>query len=512
MNRKERRASAASQTQLPSAFVELFNTALKLQQLGHLAEAEALYRKAMTMNSKVALLYSNLGVVVYTLGRVEESIPIYKKAIALDPNLSLAHNNLGVSLSHLNRLDEALASFSRTIQLVPDDPEPINNYGDCLVKLSRFAEGAAALEKSLQLRPNYVEAMTNLGTAQWGLGRLDDAVAFFRKALALQPDVAMTHKNLGIVLLLRGEYAEGWREYDWRWVADKIVPRDYAFPEWRGENLGAKKLLVWAEQGVGDEILHAGMMPDMMARGHEIVWEVDPRLQTLLQRSFPSIDVRPRGTPPFKAPEGVDIGAHVAAGSIGNYVRNDLSQFPRDRKSYLKADAERTAAYRAQLNLAPGEKLIGLSWLSKNAAFGKSKSTSLLDWEKVLRTPGVRFVNLQYGDTAYELKQVQKKLGVTIAEIPGLDLKDDLDGFAALTAACDLVTSVSNSTVHFAGALGIPVWILIASGVGKFWYWGYNTDKVLWYPTATLIRQGADQDWGPTLDDLAQRVAAFAVA
>ncbi|MBL8629014.1 MAG: tetratricopeptide repeat protein [Rhodospirillaceae bacterium] len=512
MNRKQRRATAASSTQYPPGFVEIFNTALQLQQTGQLIEAEAMYRRAMAMHSKVALLYSNLGVVVYSLGRVAESVPLYKKAIALDPTLSLALNNLGVSLSGLNRLDEALSMFARAMAIVPDDPEPLNNYGDCLVKLSRFAEGAKALERAIEMKPNYVEAMTNLGTSYWGQGRLDDAVAQFRRALALQPDVAMTHKNLGIVQLLRGEFAEGWREYDWRWVADKIVPRDYAFPEWHGEALGNKKLLVWAEQGVGDEILHASMMDDLVARGNKVVWEVDPRLKTLLQRSFPDVSVEAREAPPFKAPPGHDIGGHVAGGSIGRYVRYDVSQFPRDRQSYLKADPDRVAAYRAQINAAPGEKIIGLSWLSKNAAFGKSKSTTLMQWEKVLRTPGARFVNLQYGDTVSELKQVERKLGVKIVTIDGLDLKDDLDGFAALTAACDLITTVSNSTAHFAGALGIPVWILIAAGVGKFWYWGHNTEKVLWYPSATLIRQEKIDEWTPTIDILAERVAHFAAS
>lgn len=508
MNRKQRRASVATQQPSP-AFIEIFNNALALQRAGHLEKAEELYRTAMKMNPNIALLYSNLGVIVYAMGRAEESIPLYKKAIALDPKLSLAHNNLGVAYSTLNRLDEALAAFSRTIALVPDDPEPINNYGDCLVKLSRFAEGAAALQKALSYKPNYVEALTNLGTASWGLGKLDEGVAYFRRAIELQPDVAMAHKNLGIVLLLRGEYVEGWREYDWRWTADKIPLREYHVPVWRGEALGDKKLLIWAEQGVGDEILHAGMMADMAARVPKVMWEVDERLLTLMQRSFPNIQVVPRRVPAVLETVGLDIGAHVAAGSIGQYVRYEASQFPTDRRSYLVADQARSAALRAQLNLAPGEKLVGISWLSKNASFGKSKSTTLADWAPILQTPGVKFVDLQYGDTAGERKKFESKYGVKIAHIDDLDLKDDLDGMAALTAACDLVVTVSNSTAHVAGALGIPVWILIAAGVGKFWYWGYNVEKVPWYPTATLIRQDDNQDWGPTLKVVTDRLAAF---
>jgi len=495
---------------MTTAFVDTFNRGLQLQQMGQLEEAEALYRKALTMNKDVALLYSNLGVTVYSLGRLAESIPLYKKAIALDPKLSLAHNNLGVTLSAMGRLEEALESFSKTIALVPDDPEPINNYGDVLVKMSRFAEGEQALLKALQLRPNYVEAFTNLGTASWGLGRLDDAVACFRKAIALQPDVAMAHKNLGIVMLLTNNFAEGWREYEWRNLADKIRPREYPMPVWKGQPLPpGKKLLVWAEQGVGDEILHAGMIDDLSARGFELIYEVDPRLVGLMARSFPQAKVIARRFPHDPETLGADVGAHISAASMGRYLRLKLEDFPAQRPSYLAPDRQKAADLRARLNLAPGEKLVGISWVSTNLSFGHSKSISLAQWEPILRTPGFRFVDLQYGDTATERAAVEQKLGVKVEHLDGLDLRDDLDGFTALTAACDLVITVSNSTAHFAGALGVPVWIFISAGIGKFWYWGINAPTVPWYPSARLIRQGAAQDWTPLLAQAAQQLAAL---
>jgi Flp pilus assembly protein TadD len=508
MNRKERRAGESPR--MTTAFVDQFNTALQLQQMGQLEEAEAGYRKAMRMNPNVALLYSNLGVCVYNLGRLEESIPIYKKAIALDPKLSMAHNNLGVTLSAMSRLDEALDAFTKTIALVPDDPEPINNFGDVLVKMSRFAEGAAALQKALQLRPHYVEAYTNMGTAMWGLGRLNDALTCFRNAIKLQPDVAMAHKNLGIMLLLTNNFAEGWKEYEWRNVADKIRSREYPMPRWQGQPLPTGKLLIWAEQGVGDEILHAGMISDLtQGRGLDVIYEVDPRMVTLMQRSFPETKVVARRFPHDPVTMGPDVAAHESAASMGRILRLKLEDFHPDRQSYLVADQARSQAYKAKLGLQPGEKLVGISWVSANVSFGKSKSIALKDWEPILRTPGVRFVDLQYGDTAAEREAVEKALGVKIHHVDDLDLRDDLDGFAALTAACDLVITVSNSTAHFAGALGIPVWIFISAGVGKFWYWGVNAETVPWYPTARLVRQGLDQDWAPCLQTMSDRLATF---
>ncbi len=507
MNRKERRAGESPR--MTTVFVETFNRALALQQAGQLDEAEALYRKAMTMNPNVALLYSNLGVVVYTQGRLEESIPLYKKAIKLDPTLSYALNNLGVSLSALNRLDEALDAFSKTVALVPDDPEPINNYGDVLVKMSRFAEGEQALLRSLALRPNYVEAYTNLGTASWGLGRLDDAEACFRRAIALQPDVAMAHKNLGIILLLTNRFAEGWREYEWRSVADKIRPRSYPMPPWNGQSLQTGKLLVWAEQGVGDEILQAGMISDLTARGLNVIYEVDPRMVKLMQRSFPAVKVVARVFPHAPETTGPDVAAHTSAASMSQFLRLRVEDFIKDRKSYLVPDHARSEELRKQIGVASGEKLVGISWVSANLSFGKSKSIGLSDWDPILKVPGIRFVDLQYGDTAETRAAVKKKLGHTITHIDGLDLRDDLDGFAALTAACDLVITVSNSTAHFAGALGVPVWVFISAGVGKFWYWGIDSPTVPWYPSATLIRQSVVQEWSPSIQHAAEKLAAW---
>jgi hypothetical protein len=280
---------------------------------------------------------------------------------------------------------------------------------------------------------------------------------------------------------------------------------------WSGIDIRPGALLVWSEQGVGDEILHASMIADMarIERFSRLVWECDARLVSLFQRSNPNVEVVPRTVPPQDAIFAPDIAAHIPSGSIGNFVRRDMSHFPK-HGGYLKPDPLRQAAFRQRLNLAPGEKLVGMSWLSKNLAFGSSKSTTLAQWAPILRTPGCKFIDLQYGDTAEERAALTRDFGITLEHIDGLDLKDDMEGLAALTAACDLVTTVSNTTAHMAGAVGVPVWTLIASGIGKFWYWGFDGPDTVWYPSATLIRQPADEGWEGSLDIIAERLRVFA--
>lgn len=249
------------------------------------------------------------------------------------------------------------------------------------------------------------------------------------------------------------------------------------------------------------------MMRDVKARGVNVLWEADPRLIPLFKRSSPDTEFFSRVIPPILN-FSPDVVAQVPVASLGQYLRPSAAHFPRG--SYLTADTARGKAYREQLGLAPGEKLVGMSWLSKNVAFGANKSTTLSDWAEIFGIPGLKFVNLQYGDTRAERDKLKKKFGVELLTIDDLDLREDLDGVAALTAACDLVVTVSNTTAHIAGALGVQTWVMVPVGVGKFWYWGFNTDVTPWYPTASIIRQEVQMDWNPTLQRVADRLRTFA--
>lgn len=507
-NRSQRRAEGA--VKLPpavQAFVDVFNQGLQAQQSGNLPLAEEFYLKALKMNPNDSMLLNNYGVCVYEQGRAEEAVEIHRKAVKLDPTKPMAYNNLGVELNALERHVEAIEAFKKAVEIAPFNPKAINNYGDSLVKLGRFDEGLAMLQKSLEQEPEYVDAHSNLGMALWGLARFDEAIMSFRRALSYKIDHAQVRKNLGLVLLLAGDWSHAWTEYEWRWIADKLPSRS-AKPRWVGEDLKGKTIFVWSEQGVGDEILHTSMAEDLLARGCKVVWETDTRLVPLLQRSYPDIKVVSRHYPPLPETATDDIVLQSPSASLGTFLRHDISQFPKERGGYLKADTRRAKILKSYLDIAPGEKLVGVSWVSKNRTIGANKTINLEDWADILRTPGVKFVDLQYGKTQEERDALSQKLGLTVQHIDGLDLTRDLDGLASLIAACDLVVTVSNTTAHLAGALGVPTWVLLPAKLGKFWYWGHDTETSLWYSSATIIRQSVKDthDWGPTLRATAERL------
>ncbi|MGE3332030.1 MAG: tetratricopeptide repeat protein [Rhodospirillaceae bacterium] len=511
-NRAERRAETANK--MPAAvqeFVNTFNAGLEAQRAGNLTLAEACYRKAEEMNPNDAMLLNNLGVCLYEQKKTAEAIEVHKKAIKLDPSRPMAYNNLGVELNSMERHEEALAAFKKAVEIQPINPKAINNYGDSLTKLGRFDEGLAMLDRSIAQEPDYVDAHSNRGMALWGLARFDEAIQSFRRALSFKIDHASVRKNLGLVSLLMQEFATAWEDYEWRWLADNLFQRSKK-TRWCGEDVRGKTMLVWSEQGVGDEILHMSMAEDLLKRGCNVVWECDYRLVPLLQRSYPMMKVVPRvGVQPPR-PETMtdDITVQSPSASLGRFLRNDIAKFPKNRSRYLLVNPAKSKFFRASMNLAPGEKLVGISWISKNQTIGSNKTINLADWIDIFRTPGIKFVDLQYGNTAAERAEFEKRFGITLHHIEGLDLKEDIDGLASLIGACDLVISVSNTTAHIAGAVGVETWVLLPAKLGKFWYWGYEGERSLWYDSPRIIRQSHNDahDWGPTLRTTAERLRA----
>ncbi len=231
----------------------------------------------------------------------------------------------------------------------------------------------------------------------------------------------------------------------------------------------------------------------------DVILESEPRLVPLLARSFPQITVIARSDPP--APQAARAATQIAAGSLGQYLRAEAAAFPR-RDHYLRADTARAREFRARLLGADKTSLIGISWVSKNRAFGARKTCALKEMEPLWQAAGAdtRFVDLQYGDTAAE----RAAAGLDLAHLPDLDLTHDIDGLAALIAACDMVITVSNTTAHLAGALGVPTCVLIAKGSGRLWYWGPSPSP--WYPQATLFKQSEVGPWDEVIAHVCARL------
>ena len=460
------------------------------------------------------IILNNLGNILTEAERAAEAEVHLRRAVALAPDMAELHYNLGNALNAQGKDEEAVAAYVTAIALRSSFLKPRINLGVILQKLGKFDDALRAYEGAVAADPSSAEAVSGTGVVLQALGRDDEALQCFQNALKLKPDLAEAHRNAALALLMAGDFAAGWEAYEWRWRCDGTAGgwRDFPYPQWQGESgegTGKAAVLVWGEQGVGDKVLYAGMIPDLIASGHGVVMETDARLVTLFERSFPGVKAVVKRNPADAATSRTDIGWHSPLASLGRWLRPDAASFPK-RESYLIADKARAAGYRALLSERgkPGP-IVGISWVSRSPKIGRHKTLDLDQWAPILRLPGVQFVDLQYGDTAAERAAVEADLGVAITHIPDLDLREDIDGVAALAAACDLVISVSNSTVHLAASLGRPTWVLVPASAGNLWYWMRGCDRSPWYPSATIFRQAELGNWRDVLADIESRLKAF---
>lgn len=411
------------------------------------------------------------------------------QAIAVQPDLAEAHNNRGLVLLKLKRFDEALQSFDRAIALRPAYVAAHANRGGVLRELGRTDDALRSLYRSLELDGERADSYNIRGSILQDLNRHQEALVDYQRAQALRPGFAEAAWNESVCRLVLGDLEGGWPKYENRWQTDQLLGRiELSQPLWDGRPVNGK-LLLWGEEGVGDQMLHLSMLDDARRMTERIVVAVSARLIPLVKRSFAELPVIS-----LQAANRQPAARQLPMGSLAGFVRRRWEDFPRDRRSFLKADAARAAALRERLQ-AGSDLVVGLSWISKAPKLGPAKSLSLRDLLPVLDVKGARFVDLQYGDTSDERRDLRMETGIEVQHVDEIDAFADLDGLAALIEACDLVISISNTTVHLAGALGKETWVMVPYGCARHWYWHEGRSDSPWYPALQLFRQKALWEW-----------------
>ncbi|MGA8834893.1 MAG: tetratricopeptide repeat protein, partial [Candidatus Sulfotelmatobacter sp.] len=307
------------------------NLGTVFQSQGRLEEAAASYERAVILRPDLAEAHYNLGNVLYEQDRWEDAAACYQHALVLLPGLAEAHYNLGNALQAQDKFVEAVACYERALALQPEKYEARHNLGNALQALGKLEDAMACYEQVLNVQPGYARAHYSAGCLLHALGNLDDALVQYRLARALQPDLAQAGFSESLAQLLQGEFAAGWQNFEWRWqTKDHDTPmRAYPQPLWAGEKLASGRLLIWREQGVGDEIMFAGLIPDVIRTGNRCVLDCDARLKPLFTRSFPGIEVvsgNLAGQAPENDPE-LEIAAHLPSGSLPGLFRASNAAF-----------------------------------------------------------------------------------------------------------------------------------------------------------------------------------------
>lgn len=491
--------------------------------MGRLDEAVTAYRKVLSIRSGFAEGHYNLGSVLARRGELEAAVVSYQQAIALRPDYAEAYSNLGSLFRDMwrmgsllidtCRMDEAISCFRKAIEIDPEFAAAHSNLGTVLKDVWRLEEAVASYQTALAIDPEYAEAMSNLGNALKELDDLTGAIECYRKSIALDPNSMDPHRNLGLALLLSGDFENGWASYARRWeTKDHPTPPPFFDKTlWRGEPLieqvGSestvpKKILFWMEMGIGDEIMFASMIPDLVATGAEVVVECAPRLTTLFERSFPGVPFVARGTSFSDRWDGEGLDYQIPAGDIGQYLRQSIDRFS-NNQPFIIPDHNKQDSVRAEYTKRwPGKRLVGISWRSGDKTAGVKRSIALDQWLPILAAPGCQFINLQYGDVAGELVEFADQTGHEIYFDANVDPILDMDTFTAQVAALDLVISIDNSTVHVAGAVGVPTWVMLPKV--PEWRWLTEGNESLWYSSVHLYRQPKRDDWQSVIEQVGQ--------
>ena len=421
-------------------------------------------------------------------GAYEEALKVCKKIESKNINNAVYYNVLGIVYRRLGLLDEAFLSSERAIQLDKGLLAAKMNIANIKLQKNDIGSAIDLLEQILSEEPSYEEARANLALAYKSTGKIEKSLNIYKNLKFVRSGSQKARFNYGTTLITIGNFSEGWKDYEYRW---KVTPQNKVIwpiqdkPVWAGEK--GKRVALWREQGIGDEIIFLSLVTEVKEMCETLSVYVDPRLQSLCKRAMPEIDFR--GDKDVF--ERVKCDYHLPIQSVGELIRNDISDFDRTVTGYFKADPQRVEAIRNELEL-DGKTVIGISWKSFKTRY-KTKSVQLRDMERIFSGLDVVLVNLQYGDVDEEIREFREATGIDVVQCASVDNREDLDGLAALIEVCDLVVSTSNVTIHMAGALAKEAWVLLH--YVSIYYWLVERTDSIWYPSLTLYRQPTLDDW-----------------
>lgn len=487
-----------------AASFELGETLAKLERAD---AAIAAYRQALAHDGGHGAAWRGLGNLLKTGGELNEAIDCYRSAVACAPASADAHGRLAYALYRVGRYAEARRSFDAALARDPKLLEAHHNLGLLLLETGQPAAALHSFGRALALGPDRIETRACVAHALRDLGRLDEAVAHYDAVLARHPQFADAVINRSYALLMQEDYAAGWSAYAQRFASGAMATRGFPYPEWQGQALAGKRILVYAEQGLGDEIMFASCLPDLLQTGAHCVIECNTRLAALFRRSFPQASVHGADKNDDKhwLKKLPPVNFQVAIGSLPQYLRRSRADFPA-RGDYLVADAQRSGTWRRKLTAGTALR-VGIAWRGGTPRSRQfMRSTALPQWLPILHSAGATFCALQYGDIAAELEDLRVQSGQTVTQLGAA--VNDPDELAAIIGALDLVISIDNSVAHVAGALGQTVWTLLPDS--PEWRYPRRGTAMPWYPSMRLFRRAGGETWAPVIERVAAELAGFA--
>jgi tetratricopeptide (TPR) repeat protein len=461
---------------------------------GDTASATELIGRAIVFNPSAAKYHLALGYARQVEADLDGAAGCYHTALDLDPRYAEAWNNLGCVMQLQGRLAEAADHFRKALEINPALAQANQNLGSLMRDPHRLEAAAENYRKAIREQPGDASLYVDLGNTLRDQEKFDEAIASFDAALKLKPDHAEAHFSKALVLLLKGELALGWEEYEWRWQREP-QQRSFAAPQWDGRNLPDGDLLLYAEQGFGDTLQFIRYAPLAARRCRRVIVECRAELKSLVAAMPGVAQVVAPGEP---LPQ---FAAHLPLLSLPRVFKTTLETIPAE-VPYLRAEPEKLRAWRARLAADGDAFKIGLCWAGRPEYWDNNSRSAALDSLAPLGSVrGAVFYSLQKGSAAGEA--ARPPAGMTLQDFSA-ELRDFSDT-AALVAALDLVITVDTSVAHLAGALGAPTWVMIPRP--PEWRWLLAGERSPWYPTMRLFRQDSANDWRSVVERIARALS-----
>jgi len=525
----------------PRFLAGLLELAKVSEKLGKSADAESAYRQALRLAPEHEHAWNSLGLLLLKRKQHHEAAACFRKALAKAADFPQAANNLGLVLIELGNFDGAIEAFEVALQKMPNSPDVLSNLAHAYLSLDRLEEAESACQAAIQAEPQHIAALSQYGQLRLRQGRPEDAktalemvarrspffadgynnlgaahyalnddwraISAFHRALELNPQLVEAHYNRSLAFFRQGQFEQGWDDYAWRWRRKGARKLACDIPEWTGQPLGGKTLLIYGEQGIGDELMLATRYREVIHSAAHCVLACDPRLVPLFARSFPETTVIAlpelrRAISGYRTRGQIDFV--IPAGEFPRYAAQKLGeQLP--PPPYLRPSSESVQKWRDRYARFGQVFRIGISWRGGATAQTRNqRSTVLAAWKPLFQLSQTMFVNLQYGDCHAELSQAQREMGVAIHDWADADPLKDLEDFAAQIAALDLVITIDNSTAHMAGALGVPTWVALPESPD--WRWKTVGSTSYWYQSLTLFRKERKRDWASLFAQMAENL------
>lgn len=491
--------------------VNFYKQGQMLTRRGKYGEAIECFEKALAVNPKDTNAIFALGNVAKKMGLPDVAEKMFRATLALLPDSMEAASNLGTLLIDLDRIDEAIEIYQGLLATHPENAEIWLNIGIAVKKSGDLEKAEIFTRESLRLKPKYAVAYVSLSEILFSQNDLAGAMEAIDKAWRLDKKNGRIRYNRSEFLLASGALEEGWREMDYglQRYEGRVTHYHHKLKRWNGENLEGKSILLSGEQGMADQIRYINCIPDILEKAAHVVIETEPRLVTLMARTFPEAEVYPidcsKITDTWNFNYDWPVNKLDYASPMLNlfrFFRNEITDFPSPSVTIVTDPDEQAKWHKRVADKAKGLK-IGLCWRSGISTIARDiSSIDLLAMAPILGLKGVSFFNLMYSDCKEERDTVKDQLGVDIITFDDLDYKNDMEAIFALSNEMDIMVSNTSAPFCITAALGIPTYLMM-----PFTGWqSLGTDYMPIEPSATPYTQQTAGDWSDVVEKIAARI------